>query len=159
MKKIFLIIKSCLLFLILVNVARAEQVYLSCKFQSGYVVYNLKEREEIKKGSKQAYNFDIILDTKNKKIIEAPSFNPKLNNTRNNKENPGGFSNYSSIWLENEIKWEHIFTYEEKKFNHSIYQNLNRKNNIVKYHSILILDGEHQEVRRTFSCSKESKKS
>ena len=155
----FLIIKSCLLFLVLVNVARAEQVYLSCKFQSGYVVYNLKEREEIKKGSKQAYNFNIILDTKNKKIIEAPSFDPKLNNTRNNKENPGGLSSYSSTWLENEIKWEHIFTYEEKKFNHSIYQNLNKKNNIVKYHSILILDGEHQEVRRTFSCLKESKKS
>ena len=113
----------------------------------------------IKKGSKQAYNFNIILDTKNKKIIEAPSFDPKLNNTRNNKENPGGLSSYSSTWLENEIKWEHIFTYEEKKFNHSIYQNLNKKNNIVKYHSILILDGEHQEVRRTFSCLKESKKS
>lgn len=152
MKKIILI--SFFLSSVLVNVVRAQQVYLSCEFQSGYVVYNFKEREEIKKGSKQAYNFKIILDTKNKQIIEAPNFNPKLNNTRNNKENPGGLSSYSSTWSENEIKWEHIFIYEEKKFNHSIYQNLNRKNNIIKYHSILILDGEHQEVRRTFGCLK-----
>mgnify|MGYP001367882382 CR=1 FL=1 len=71
-----LILASSFLFLVLGAVVKAEIVNLICTYDNGYLIFKNQNnrREDIPKNDGYARDGTLVIDTKNKKIIESSLF-------------------------------------------------------------------------------------
>jgi len=84
--------------LLLASGARAEELYINCKFENGTIMEG-KRTMPIYKGGAGTTDINIILDTRKKKIIEAPFVDPERTNFSQNKF--GKEERHSSSWSDN----------------------------------------------------------
>jgi len=142
--------------LLLSSGARAEEIYLNCKFEIGNIFIKTKEYK-INKGDVGTEDINIILDISRKRIIEAPSYyREKKENT---KYDIGGHeTTQSSSWSENDIKWSYNGITPSTGAKSSGYYNLNRRSGVLIYEQYLDLITEKSRMVRQNNCSKQDKK-
>jgi hypothetical protein len=145
--------------LLLATGAKAEIVYLNCKFQSGSGDDDFRNTYIIKKGELGTEDVNISLDTKQKKIIKAPSYSSKDDN-KGNQNFMEIKSNATSKWLENEIIWDYSSYNAQTKVDIYIKYILNRRSSVLDYTFIHINQEKvnRWHRRKSFLCTKESKK-
>ena len=137
-----LILASSFLFFVLGGVVKAEEVYLNCKFQNGTIESTKVGVDNYKKGERGTEDINIIINTLKKDIIEAPAFVDKK------------FS--SLLWNDNEIKWEFV---ENKNSRRGVSSyNLNRRSGVLNYYSTTFYGETDIIIRKSYFCSKESRK-
>lgn len=145
-----LILASSLLFLVLSNIVRAEEIYLNCKFVRGdYSPQNFNTKiENIDKNSEFANDIGIGLNLKSKKIISLTEAY-KLNTPEVLK-----FTIAIIEWSEKKI----TFTYSPANYAKYTFD-LDRLSGNLRRTVDLITDTQKKIKVSSFSeCSKQSKK-
>jgi len=140
--------------LLLATGARAEELYLNCKFENGTIMEG-KRTMPIYKGGAGTTDINIILDTRKKKIIEAPYVDPERTNFSQNKF--GGVERYSSSWSDNEVKWS--YSIKKTKVELTSYHTLNRRSGVLNTDFMSnIIDDLQFSILANYQCSKQDKK-
>ena len=152
MQRIIIIIVSGML--LLASGARAEELYLNCKFENGTYMEG-KRAKPTYKGDAGTTDINIILDTRKKKIIEAPYVDPERTNFSQNKF--GGVERYSSAWSDNEVKWS--YSVKKTKVELSSYYTLNRRSGVLKSDFMMSEnDNAPTSILNNYQCTKQDKK-
>ena len=142
--------------LLLASGARAEELYLNCKFENGTYMVGLRAKP-IYKGDAGTTDINIILDTRKKKIIEAPYVDPERTNFSQNKF--GKEEHYSSSWSDNEVKWSYSSSVKTNKVQLSDYYTLNRRSGVLKSDFMMSEnDNAPTSILTNYQCSKQDKK-
>jgi hypothetical protein len=136
--------------------ARAEDLYLNCKFENGSIIIKSKEYR-INKGEKGTEDINIILNINRKKIIEAPGYYKEQNEDK--KYNIYGHERtQSSTWSDNEIKWSFTGDTPSTGAKMSGYYNLNRRSGVLNYTQHLDFPNDKSKMDRQHNCTKQDKK-
>jgi hypothetical protein len=152
MKKLIIFIVSGML--LLASGARAEELYLNCKFENGTYMEG-KRAKQIYKGDAGTTDINIILDPRKKKIIEAPYVDPERTNFSQNKF--GGVERHSSSWSDNEVKWS--YSVKKTKVELTTYYILNRRSGVLKSDFMMSEnDNVPTSILNNYQCSKQDKK-
>ena len=148
-----------LVFIILffISGARANDLYLNCKFENGTSYSKGVKIEPIYKGEKGTEDINIILDIKRKKIIEAHGYNNEKKEDK--KYNYYGHETIqSSKWSENEIEWSSLGETQSTEYKHNAFYNLNRRSGVLKILNIIKIKNAEGRLELQYSCSKQDKK-
>jgi hypothetical protein len=141
--------------LLLISSVRSEEVYLNCKFQNGILHIAPYRPHTLTKGDLGTDDINIILDTRKKKIIKAPHYIPLFDNSTQVVK--GGKETYYSSWSDNEVKWDSRTIRNVPKVETHAFMVLNRRSGTLTTRFIHD-DGEFSETKKSFFCTKESKK-
>jgi hypothetical protein len=142
--------------LLLASGASAEELYLNCKFENGTSMVGKRARP-IYKGDAGTTDINIILDTRKKKIIEAPFVDPERTNFSQNKF--GKEEHFSSSWSDNEVKWSYSSSVKTTRAQLSDYYILNRRSGVLKS-DFMMSDNDNAptSILTNYQCSKQDKK-
>jgi len=143
--------------LLLSSGAKAEEIYLNCKFETGTYSKGAKIVEPIHKGEAGTTDINIILDTRKKKIIEAPNHDSKRDNYSEIKF--GGKDSYSTSWLDNEVKWSYSRLVIATKAHANHEYILNRRSGVLSTDfTMTTSDSSLVRIANSYQCAKQDKK-
>jgi len=135
--------------------ARAEIIYLNCKFESG----NVDGKYKMNRGEPLTEDINVILDTGKKKIIEAPS---RFKDEPDNKKiNISGHevTQYSS-WSDYIIEWSNYGVTPTTGATSSYKYKLNRRSGVLEFIVFSNFPTLNQKLytNSQFNCLKQDKK-
>lgn len=150
-------IKKIVLFitLTLTSSANAEIIYLNCKFDSG----SIDGKHKMNRGEPLTEDYNVILDTGKKKIVEAPS---RLKDEQDNKKiNLYGHevTQYSS-WSDYIVEWSSYGVTPTTGATASYQYKLNRRSGVLEvsiFNDVPTLN-QKLSTKAQFNCSKQDKK-
>ena len=152
MKKLILFIVSGML--LLSSGARAEIIYLNCKFESG----NL-DGKKMSKGESLTEDINVILDTGKKIIVEAPS---RLKDEPDNKKIDlyGHEVTQYSSWSDYVIEWSSYGVTPKTGATSSYKYKLNRRSGVLEFIVFSNFPTLNQKLyaNSQFNCLKQDKK-
>ena len=135
--------------------ARAEIIYLNCKFESG----NVDGKYRMNRGEPLTEDINVILDTGKKKIVEAPS---RFKDEPDNKKiNISGHevTQYSS-WSDYIIEWSNYGVTPTTGATSSYKYKLNRRSGVLESTVFTSFPTLNQKLHANaqFNCLKQDKK-
>jgi hypothetical protein len=141
--------------LLLVTYAKAEIIYLNCKFESG----NVDGKYRMNRGEPLTEDINVILDTGKKKIVEAPS---RFKDEPDNKKiNISGHevTQYSS-WSDYIIEWSNYGVTPTTGATSSYKYKLNRRSGVLEFIVFSNWPTLNQKLytNSQFNCLKQDKK-
>jgi len=139
---------------LLVTHAKAEIIYLNCKFESGNV-----DGKKMSKGESLTEDINVILDTGKKKIVEAPSrFKDEPDNKKINIYGRE-VTQYSS-WSDYIIEWSNYGVTPKTGATSSFKYKLNRRSGVLEFIVFNDFPTLNQKLyaNSQFNCLKQDKK-
>ena len=153
MKKFILLILSIVC--LKSSVTKAEIIYLNCKFESG----SIDGKNRMNRGEPLTEDYNVILDTGKKKIVEAPSrFKDEPDNKKINLYGHE-VTQYSS-WSDNVIEWSRHGVTPSTGATASYQFKLNRRSGVLEvsiFNNVPTLN-QKLSTNAQFNCSKQDKK-